>query len=232
MLRVCSAGLCSLPGVARAQSPEPMPLITEVLYSVPKGEAGDASRDGSRHATGDEFVEIHNPTDTPIRLAGWTITDRNAPEAGQFLFVFPEFTLDAGGTAVVFNGVEQHIPGPVGTADQAPPKANGEFGEAWVFTAGNTSSNVGLANSADWVCLKTAAGEVVSCLVWGDPDETPPVADDRLVRLPNASNASVQLTLAGPGGVFEAHPSVEGLRCSPGKPPPPEVAAAAPEPDR
>ena len=219
-------GSCAVGTIASAQAP----IITEVLYAVPKGDAGDASKDGSRHATGDEFVEIHNPAGKAIRLTGWTITDRNPPESGQFLFVFPEFTLGAGETAVVFNGLEQNIPGPVGTAEAAARGRNDKFDDAWVFSAGNTSSTVGFANSADWVCLKTAAGEVVSCLIWGEPDETPPVGDSRLVKLPRTSAASVQLTLAGPGGSFEAHPNVEGLRCSPGKPPPPETAGATPGP--
>lgn len=207
-----------------------LPVITEVLYAVPKGTEGDATGDGNRHATGDEFVEIHNPTTKPIRLSGWTITDRNKPDAGQFLFVFPNFRLGAGETVVVFNGLEQTIPGPVGDAERAPAKPNDKFDNAWVFTAGNTSSQVGLANSGDWVCLRTPRGEVVSCLEWGTTDETPPVADSRLVQLPRTSASSVQRTLASAEAAFEAHPTVQGLRCSPGTPPPP-VGAVATAPD-
>ncbi len=227
ILAVMAAGLGLAPSAALAQNSEKarpggnLPIITEVLYAVPKGEAGDASQDGSRHATGDEFVEIHNPSDTPIRLAGWTITDRNAPDAGQFLFVFPEFRLGPGETLVLFNGLDQTIPGPVGTAEQPPAKPNDKFNNAWVFTAGNTSSGVGFANSGDWVCLRTAQGEVVSCVIWGSPDEKPPVTDDRLITLPKTSRASTQRTLAGLDGSFEAHPTVAGLRYSPGTPPPP-----------
>lgn len=218
------------PAIAQ-QAPAPTTvLITEVLYAVPKGDAGDASKDGSRHATGDEFVEIYNPTDRPVRLAGWSITDRNAPDAGQFLFVFPEFTLGPGETAVLFNGLDQSIPGPVGDAQAPPPATNDRFDNAWVFTAGNTSSTVGFANTADWVCLRDAGKQVVECCVWGDPDETPPVADARLVKLPRTSAASVQRTLAGPAGVFEVHPDAAGLRCSPGTPPPPQTKAAAGKP--
>ena len=212
---------CVVSGALGQETPAETVLITEVLYAVPKGGEGDAAKDGSRHATGDEFVEIHNPTGAPVRLAGWTITDRNAPDAGQFLFVFPEFTLGPGETAVVFNGMEQTIPGPVGASEQAPAAPNEQFDKAWVFTAGNTSSTIALANTADWVCLRTASGEVVECLVWGDPDETPPASGEKLVKLPRTSAASVQRTLTGPEGVFEVHPIAEGLRCSPGKPPPP-----------
>ncbi len=222
-------GMAALaPGEGAAHAPAAnFPIITEVLYAVPKGAAGDATGDGSRHATGDEFVEIHNPTGKPIRLSGWTITDRNKPDAGQFLFVFPSFRLGPGETVVVFNGLDQTIPGPVGDAETPPPKGNDKFDGAWVFTAGNTSSQVGFANAGDWVCLRTPKGEVVSCLTWGSTDETPPVGDDRLVQLPRTSASSVQRTLAAAEGVFEAHPTVRGLRCSPGTPPPPAGAVAA-----
>jgi len=203
-----------------------VPVITEVLYAVPKGAEGDATGDGSRHATGDEFIEIYNPTAKEIRLSGWTITDRNKPDAGQFLFVFPNFRLGPGETVVVFNGLDQTIPGPVGDAEKAPAEPNDRFDNAWVFTAGNTSAQVGLANSGDWVCLRTPSGEVVSCLEWGTTDETPPVGDARLETLPRTSSSSVQRTLASPEGVFEAHPTVQGLRCSPGTPPPPAGAVA------
>jgi hypothetical protein len=216
--------LVSAAGAAFAQQAGPhsddWPVITEILYAVPQGAAGDASGDGSRHATGDEFIEIHNPTDRAIDLSGWSITDRNAPDAGQFLFVFPRFRLGPGQTLVVFNGMEQSIPGPVGNAEAAPKEGNEHFGEAWVFDAQNTSAQVALANSGDWVCLRTARGEVVSCVIWGTFEEKPPVSDQRLVEAPRTSVSSVQRTLAAADAPFEAHPSVQGLRFSPGVPPP------------
>lgn len=220
-LRVAALALLALSPAAPAQkADDPLPLITEVLYAVPKGDEGDASRDGSRHATGDEFVEIHNPTDAAISLSGWTITDRNPPDAGQFLFRFPSFTLGPGETVVVFNGLEQTIPGPVGTADAAPEKGNEKFADAWVFTAGNTSSGTGFANDGDWVCLSDPKGTAVSCVLWGKPSEEPPLSGEKLVEIPRTSVASVQRTLAAGDAAFEPHPTVEGLRCSPGKPPP------------
>jgi len=53
----------------------PHPLITEVLFNVPPGASGDADNDGIRSATGDEFVELVNPHDTPISLKGYILTD-------------------------------------------------------------------------------------------------------------------------------------------------------------
>lgn len=218
----CLAGLLiGIPSAAvRAQpAAAPGPVITEVLYAVPKGDQGDASGDGSRHATGDEFVEIHNPTGNTIRLTGWTLTDRNPPDAGQFLFVFPEFAIRPGETVVVFNGLDQSPPGPVGTAEAAPPGKNEHFHHAWVFTAGNTSTGTGFANGGDWVCLSTPQKEPVSLVIWGKTDEEPPCQAPRLIECPSTSRSSVQRTLAAPDAPFEAHPTVEGLRFSPGLPP-------------
>jgi hypothetical protein len=55
--------------------PFPHPLITEVLYNVPTGPEGDANGDGTRSATGDEFIELINPHDKPINLKGYVLTD-------------------------------------------------------------------------------------------------------------------------------------------------------------
>jgi len=54
---------------------KPHPIICEILYSVPKGEEGDADQNGSRSATGDEFIEIYNPHATPIDLKGYVLSD-------------------------------------------------------------------------------------------------------------------------------------------------------------
>ncbi|HJW47253.1 MAG TPA: hypothetical protein VJ484_12305, partial [Lysobacter sp.] len=56
--------------------PYPNPLITEVHYNV-RGD-GDAARDGQRDAVGDEFIELINPHDKPIRLRGFTLIDSDA----------------------------------------------------------------------------------------------------------------------------------------------------------
>lgn len=53
----------------------PHPLITEILYAVPKGEDADANQDGKRSATGDEFIEIVNPHDKAISVKGYVLSD-------------------------------------------------------------------------------------------------------------------------------------------------------------
>lgn len=65
----------SAPHAATTLVKKPHPLITEILYAVPQGDEGDASKDGRRSATGDEFIELINPHDTPIKLKGYAIVD-------------------------------------------------------------------------------------------------------------------------------------------------------------
>lgn len=66
--------------VSKEDAPKPLvafphPLVTEVLLSVPRGLDGDANQDGTRSATGDEFVELVNPHDKPINLKGYRLID-------------------------------------------------------------------------------------------------------------------------------------------------------------
>lgn len=65
----------STPKPGKTLVDKPHPLICEVLYSVPKGDEGDADQNGSRSATGDEFIEIYNPHSTPIDLKGYVLSD-------------------------------------------------------------------------------------------------------------------------------------------------------------
>src|SRR6185436_1093444 len=52
-----------------------------VLYAVPK--EGDADQDGTRSATGDEFIELVNPHDKPINLKGYSLSDGKWQEKPQ-----------------------------------------------------------------------------------------------------------------------------------------------------
>ncbi len=147
----------------------PHPLITEILYAVPTGPAGDASGDGVRDATGDEFIELVNPHERPIRLGGYRIADR----AGVDLFVFPALELQPGQVALVFNGHGTAPVGPFSDATRAPEPSEAFHG-AFVFSMRATNARAGFANSGDAVVLLSPAGEVVGRIAWGDATEPAP----------------------------------------------------------
>jgi hypothetical protein len=198
----------------------PSPLITEILYAVPTGESGDASKDGNRSANGDEFIEIVNPHDKPIELKGWTLSDKRAMEknkdgsmkAGAIKFVFPTCTLKPGQTAVVFNGYQGSFKGPCG--DQAAAaKPNDDFGKALVFSMKVQSRATGLANTGDWVLLSSPEGKPVSLVWWGKPESKRPEA-----TLVEESPANPRGSVQRPDlkSTFQLHPEVDGVRFSPG----------------
>lgn len=195
----------------------PHPLITEVLYAVPGGPAGDASGDGNRDNAGDEFVELVNPHDKPIQLNGYAISGKSAPPDAktftQVKFTFPPLELKPGEVVVVFNGNKQTWTGPVGDTSRAPEGGNDKFRGARVFTMGNTKEKVGFVNRADYVLLTAPDGTKVDCIKWGDAH---PPADCRVVEeAPLISGQSIaRRTITSP---MEAHPMVDEKSYSPGR---------------
>jgi hypothetical protein len=193
--------------------PYPHPLITEVLFAVPTS-GGDANKDGTRHPTGDEFIELTNPHGQPINLAGYRLTDRHRGEKGRFSFTFPNLILQPGQTAVVFNGLDATWTGPVGDTHRAPPGPNPLFEGAFVFTAGVSSRYLALANEADLVLLENALHVPVHVVVWGNPDQAPPADAHHTDTISSIPRASVQRTSAS--GAMVAHDRIDGQTCSPG----------------
>ncbi len=193
--------------------PFPHPRICEVLYAVPTGPAGDANADGTRDASGDEFIEFINPHDSSIQLKGYSFTDRNSG-AYSFHFTFPALSLAPGARVVVFNGYKATWKGPVGDRARAPLLPHPDFGNAWVFTAKASSSGVGLANPGDFILLSDPGGRPVSLVHWGTYDEPNPAAP-MVEALPLVSGQSVHLTPAG----WVGHAEIDGVRCSPGRAP-------------
>ena len=223
----------SQPGQAEAaegSEPEPLvpyphPLITGVLYAVPTS-GGDANGDGRRHATGDEFIEVTNPHDRSIALSGYRLVDRHMGERGRFAFVFPDFMLEPGQTAIVFNGFEAEWTGPVGDTHRAPPGANPAFEGAFVFTAEAANRYMALANAADFVLLENPLGVPVQVVVWGNPDQRPPTEVYHTDTIVSDTRGSVQRM--GPAEAMRPHDRIDRQTCSPGvafpKPPVPRVA--------
>jgi hypothetical protein len=204
----------------------PHPLITEVLFAVPTRD-GDANKDGTREANGDEFIELYNPHDKPIQLRGYTLSGKG-PRGGQgasgapsakgerkfstLRFTFPTFELQPGEVAVVFNGYAQSWSGPVGDALRAPEGPNEHFENARVFSMKVESARLGLVNTADFVLLTAPSGQKVHCIHWGDI--RPPEGVARAEEAPSTQGSVTRLT---PAGELVAHPSLDGLRFSPGK---------------
>ena len=213
----------------------PHPLITEVLYAVPTEKAAggdltrcDASEDGSRDATGDEFVELFNPHATPIELKGYMLRDSAAVESDakksengkkpppSVNFKFPALTLQPGEVVVVFNGNKQKWTGPVGDSSKAPAAKNDRFDNAWVFTMRATSSRAGFSNGGDFVLLSAPDGTPVDRVRWGaDPGKPVPKDAAVIEDAPATTSGSVQrdgLTMR-----FLPHAEVDGLPFSPGR---------------
>ncbi len=213
--------------------PFPHPLITEVLYAVPTEKAAggdlaraDASRDGARDATGDEFVEVINPHDKAIDLKGYSLRDAagaeaasKKPEKGKkpppgVSFTFPALTLQPGEVAVVFNGSKQKWTGPVGDSGRAPAARHDKFDNAWVFTMKASSSRAGFSNGGDFVLLSAPGGVPVQRVRWGGSPEL--ATDAPLVEdAPSSSAGSVQRESVA--GAFVPHAEIDGLPFSPGR---------------
>ncbi|MGH7132189.1 MAG: lamin tail domain-containing protein [Phycisphaerales bacterium] len=193
----------------------PHPVITEVLYAVPTGDGGDANKDGSRNAAGDEFIELVNPHDKPISLKGYKITDKSLGKAGALVFIFPECELKPGAVVVIFNGFEANVPGACGDTAKAPAGSNEKFSGAIVFSIKVTSNRLGFSNTSDCVVLSSPDGKAVEIVKWGAISETLPECP--LVEdAPTTNKASV--TRRGMTKGFVVHDTLGGNAIfSPGK---------------
>ncbi len=194
----------------------PHPLLTEILFSVPT-KNGDANLDGERQTAGDEFVELINPHDKPIKIGGYTLHDAAKPGKSQFRFTFPALTLEPGQVVVVFNGHESKIKGEqegtIGDAATPPRRQHPEFGNAWTFTARAPSTRAGLANGGDYVMLLDPRDVPVQCVIWGEAEDPKLPVGHRclLERGPDAEGVSIQRRSVE--GQFAEHPPfrAEGL---------------------
>lgn len=191
----------------------PHPLITEVLFNVPK--EGDANGDGARQVGGDEFVELTNPHGKPISLKGYALLDRNEPDKGQFKFVFPDLTLEPGQVAVVFNGCDQDWSGDIGDAETIPRRGIPAFGNAYIFTARCKSGMCSFANDGDFVLLVAPRGAPVHAITWGDSDPPPPKSTPLIEKAPGPRGGSIQRESMT--GRLAEHTRLNGLAFSPGK---------------
>lgn len=206
----------------------PSPTITEVLYDVPKDQAGDADQDGKRSATGDEFVEVCNASGggggggsggVAIELKGYALVDSDAwwflTEEGKksldltrykhdgkdFVFIFPACSLAPGQCAAVFNGYarEDGKSGTFGTHERAQGK-NDRFAGGVVFSAGVKTAKASFGNDGDWVALVSPEGVLVEVVSWGKPDRAVPADAKHKSETPAKVWGSVERV--APGGEF------------------------------
>jgi len=221
---LCSTALASCAAFAQQGVPFPQPVISEVLFHVPNDSTGDANRDGVRDAVGDEFVELYNPHDRPIDLRGVVITSRLADprnpgsNKGVF-FAFPAGSVLAPGQcAVVFNGYDASIPGPVGTGARAPSGPSDAFGGALVYSVENRSPGRAMANSGGFALLSVAdGGAALECVVWGSPKERPPRGTKRVFESERRPGGSVVRVGGGSEVEFRPCAEAEGVVASPGE---------------
>lgn len=206
-----SSTLAQGAGHSAAQTvPFPHPAITEVLFDVPTGGEGDASLDGKRDAVGDEFIEIANLHDKPINIAGYTLSDRG----GQIKFTFPALTLAPGEIALLFNGNNTTIPGPVGGMTSPPVRKNANFHNAWVFTLGNAKRTIALNNQGDRVVLSAPDGSPVDIITWGKTEMIDYISQPRTASVKPSPGCSVQRVLET--GELLPHLQIDGALFSPG----------------
>lgn len=203
-----------VPPSQRVPVPYPHPLITEILFAVPAGAAGDASQDSVRDATGDEFIELINPHNQPIQLRDYSITDsasnvrdnsggRNRqirpddPRHAQLRFTFPKLELQPGEVVVVFSGHKTKPIGLVGDSVKASGR-NSDFHGAYVFSMLTESRYSALNNERDCVVLRDPAGKPVQAVVWGKPDQGPPSGTPLIERAPEPSGSVQRASINGP----------------------------------
>ncbi len=163
-------------------------VINEVLADPPAGERGDANRDGDRHGSQDEFVEILNTGLDTIAIGEWQLSDRGTDASKRFAFP-PDTKIAPGEYIVLFGGGDE-------------VKIKSEF-EGQVFVDDGKIGG-GLTNSGDAVFLiNRTSNDTIASAVWGKEGNK----DQSLVRYPEGTGGWV-LHSADPGkGLF-----------SPGKP--------------
>jgi len=129
-------------------------------------------------ANGDypDWIEIHNPTNTPVDLAGWYLSDD--PEQLD-MWPLPAVMLDAGAYMIVF--------------------ASGQAADDYVDGAGNFHANFKLSAGGESVLLVDQAQTVVHGFV----DYLPQTADTSFGLLPDLVT-EVYFTSPTPGGPADA----------------------------
>ncbi len=116
------------------------PVINEVYYHVGTGKGKEPDN---------EWVEIYNPTDSPVDISGWKICDANACDT-----IPPSPSIPAKGFAVI--------------TYKASTWDKWSIPSAAIKIVLNSAIGNGLANSGDRVILKDASDTVVDAMSYGN----------------------------------------------------------------
>ena len=166
-------------------------VINEIHADPSAGIEGDANGDGSRDATGDEFVELVNTSGADVDISGWTLADGFSTR-----HTFPPGTVVQGNCAIVVFGGNTPV---------------GSFGGALVQIA--SSGSLGLNNGGDTVTLSNpASGGTLAVAYDGSGGN-----DQSLTLDPDVTGAAlVQHTAAtGSGGaLFSPGTRIDGSQFS------------------
>ncbi|MEA3281562.1 MAG: phospholipase D-like domain-containing protein [Euryarchaeota archaeon] len=139
---LCSEANPSAPGRSENM------MITEIYYDTYlKGD------------TNGEFIRIHNPTEDPIEIGGWQITDFKAAAT------FPSLTrMDSGDCLyLAYNATAFY--------GEMLQRADFEYGVDSDSTPNmmKTSGTIKLSNDGDEVILKDGEGKLVDVVIYGSP---------------------------------------------------------------
>lgn len=122
-------------------------VINEVLYDVTAAQ----NMSGQGGSNRGEFLEIYNPTTSPINVHNWIIEDNTDNE------ILSNITIPAGGYLIVTGATEA------------------EFKAVWsvsgttlFFQADNGTIGNGFANDGDLIRLKSNATTIVDQISWGN----------------------------------------------------------------
>ena len=118
-------------------------LITEVMYDLLGGDNSQGLEPGN------EWVELHNGTNSDVNLAGYFIHDAASADA------LPGITIPAGGFAIITG---------TSTTDSFWSIPSGVVR----IVLGDTEIGSGLNNTGDAVWLESSASTTVDAISWGD----------------------------------------------------------------
>jgi hypothetical protein len=159
-----------------------------------------------------EWVELYNPSPSPVSLSGWTVADNFSSKPLPAVVMAARSYLVVTGKASAFYS------------------AHPSFAGALVEVSGGRIGN-GLSNSADMVVLKDAGGTVIDSVNWGRPNNAWPNFHSRLQN-PGPSPPPTGQTLGRLGTQDHSTPGswVVFLSPSPGNENPSAQAVPTPTP--